>query len=158
MRKMVLNMIEMTVSGRQNDGEHQYELEKQIGFVLRRAHQRASAIFAAHFKSVNLSPMQFSALIKIRDEGRVSQNFLGRLISMDPTTIMGIVNRLVDRNLVRRFQDPTDKRRMLLTITSDGLKLLESCETMAFDVTDDTMSDLSAEEQSVLFDLLSRIC
>lgn len=134
-----------------------YVLEDQIGFMLRRAHQRASAIFADHFKDSGLSAVQFSALVKIRDEGRVSQNQLGRLISMDPTTIMGVVNRLVDRNLARRLADPNDRRRTLISITSDGLRLLEECENIGFRVTTDTMADLDPEERVQLMTLLGRI-
>ena len=56
-----------------------YELEAQIGFLLRRAQQRHVAIFAESMGDIDLTPTQFSALVKIRDEGGVSQNRLGRL-------------------------------------------------------------------------------
>jgi MarR family transcriptional regulator, lower aerobic nicotinate degradation pathway regulator len=134
-----------------------YHLEAQIGFILRRVHQRATAIFARHFRRANLSPVQFSALVKVRDLGRVSQNHLGRMISMDPATVMGVVNRLEDRSLIRRQADPDDRRRTLLAITSDGLRLIEECEGLGHDVTEETLLPLSADEKVVLLDLLSRI-
>ena len=74
-----------------------YALEQQAGFLLRRAHQRSGGIFQTLFADSGLTPMQFTSLVKIRDEGRVSQNLLGRLTHTDPATIMGIVNRLVQR-------------------------------------------------------------
>jgi DNA-binding MarR family transcriptional regulator len=134
-----------------------YHLEGQIGFILRRAHQRASSIFAAHFQEANLSPVQFAALVKIRDLGRVSQNQLGRLISMDPATIMGVVNRLEDRKLARRMADSADRRRTLVAITSEGLRLVEDCEALGNAVTKETLQNLSPEEQRTLIDLLNRI-
>src|SRR6185312_15846978 len=75
-------------SDAESDG---YVLEEQIGFVLRRAHQRHVAIFAESMAELGLTPTQFSALAKIRDEGPVSQNRLGRLTSMDPANILGVV-------------------------------------------------------------------
>ena len=134
-----------------------YQLEAQIGFILRRAHQRASAIFAEHFRELGLSPVQFAALVKVHDEGRVSQNQLGRLISMDPTTIMGVVNRLVDRGLIRRLADPGDRRRTLLTITPEGLRLIEASEGLGKRVTEDTLGGLDADERATLLRLLDRI-
>lgn len=134
-----------------------YHLESQVGFVLRRAHQRASSIFATHFQHANLSPVQFAALVKIRDLGQVSQNHLGRLISMDPATIMGVVNRLVQRKLARRSADPVDRRRALIVITSEGLRLVKECEPLGHAVTKETLRNLSFEERQTLIELLSRI-
>ena len=81
-----------------------YVLEDQIGHLLRRAHQRASAIFMARFAALQLTPTQYAALVKIRDEGEVSQNRLGRLTAMDPATMKGVIERLERRGLAR--QDP----------------------------------------------------
>lgn len=134
-----------------------YEIDQQIGLLIRRAHQRASAIFAKHFGNANLSPLQFTALVKIRDEGRVSQNQLGRLAHTDPATIMGVMNRLADRELIRRFPDPIDKRRTLLTITSSGLKLVEDLEKVGHAVTAETLRPLTQAECQQLFELLEKI-
>ena len=71
--------------------------------------------------------MQFTSLVKIRDEGRVSQNLLGRLNHTDPATIMGIVNRLVQRQFIQKTTDPIDKRKSVLTLTTKGLELIEAC-------------------------------
>src|SRR5882724_5822801 len=101
-----------------------YVLEAQIGFVLRRAHQRHVAIFAECMDALGLTPTQFSALRKIDDEGTVSQGRLGRLTSMDPTNILGVVQRLVQRALVSRRPDPADARSTLLTLTEAGRELL----------------------------------
>src|SRR5437868_4425397 len=91
-----------------------YSVEEQIGFVLRRAHQRATSIFQRLMGSYDITPLQFAALVKIRDEGKVSQNRLGRLACMDPATVMGVVGRLRARGLVRVLADANDKRRTLL--------------------------------------------
>ena len=139
-----------TVQGR-------YDLDAQIGFVLRRAHQRATAIFTGYFKEANLSPVQFAALIKVRDEGQVSQNKLGRLISIDPATIMGVISRLVDRGLICRLPDPVDRRRTMLSITPASLQLLKSCESIGLEVSRVTLNNLSPDEQETLRNLLAKI-
>ena len=58
-----------------------YRLEDQVGHLLRRANQRHAAIFFDGLGQ-KLTPMQFAVLIKIGDEGEVSQNLLGRLAAM----------------------------------------------------------------------------
>ena len=134
-----------------------YRIDDQIGLLIRRAHQRASAIFHAHFSDANLSPLQFTTLVKVRDEGRVSQNQLGRLVHTDPATIMGVVNRLSGRNLLRRLPDPNDRRRTMLAITSEGLKLTEDLEVAGRAVTSETLAPLDSAERQELYRLLAKI-
>lgn len=81
------------------DHGQDYRLEDQVGFVLRRAHQRASGIFAEVMGRYDVTPTQFAALAKLADVAPVSQNELGRLTAMDPATIFGVVSRLVKRGM-----------------------------------------------------------
>ena len=64
-----------------------YVLEEQAGHLLRRAHQRHSAIFQATIGDDQLTPLQFAALMKLSDVGETSQNLLGRLTAMDAATM-----------------------------------------------------------------------
>ena len=58
-----------------------YALEQQIGFKLRLANQRHLEIF--NRRMPDITPTQFAVLAKLRDEARISQNHLGRLVGMD---------------------------------------------------------------------------
>jgi len=134
-----------------------YGIEKQAGFLLRRAHQRSGGIFQALLTDSGLTPMQFTSLVKIRDEDCVSQNLLGRHTHTDPATIMGIVNRLVQRQLIRKRTDPADKPKPPLNLTAKGLKLSESLETAARQVSSETLAPLSINEQEIFLRLLARL-
>ena len=134
-----------------------YIIEEQAGFLLRRAHQRSSGIFQELFINSGLTPMQFTSLVKIRDEGHVSQNLLGRLNNADPATIMGIVNRLVERRLIQKKVDPGDKRKSLLQLTEKGLELIKSLESAAHQVSKHTLKPLSVSEQKIFLKLLAKL-
>jgi DNA-binding MarR family transcriptional regulator len=134
-----------------------YTIEQQAGFLLRRAHQRSAAIFQKLFSSSGLTPLQFTSLVKIRDQGRASQNLLGRLTYADPATIMGVINRLVERGLIRKSADPDDKRKSILILTSKGLNLIESLETVARAVSEETLEPLSSSEQKTFLRLLGKL-
>jgi DNA-binding MarR family transcriptional regulator len=134
-----------------------YQLEMQIGFVLRRAHQRHVAIFAECMDELGLTPTQFSALAKIRDEGSVSQGKLGRLTSMDPTNILGVVQRLTQRGLVSRRPDPDDARSTLLTLTNAGQDLVAQALGRAREATERTLRPLPAAKRKALLQLLAKI-
>ena len=137
--------------------DRQYELEAQIGFVLRRAHQRHVAIFVDCMTGLALTPQQFSALAKVQEEGAVSQNRLGRLTAMDPATILGVVQRLVQRGLVDRSPDPSDPRSTRVTLTPAGTELIASAIPKAVDATEQTLTRLTPAQRKELLYLLSKL-
>ena len=55
---------------RRLDDPASYRLEEQIGFVLRRAHQKATSIFNGVMSEFGVTPTQFAALAKLDDAGR----------------------------------------------------------------------------------------
>ena len=103
-----------------------YKLEDQVGYILRKAHQRATAIFQSTMPDAQITPTQFTALVRLREEGEISQNHLGRLTAMDPATIQGVIRRLRERDLVEMRADPVDRRRRLLRLSLAGKALIES--------------------------------
>jgi DNA-binding MarR family transcriptional regulator len=137
--------------------KNDYVLEEQIGHVLRRAHQRASAIFMANFAEHGLTPTQFAALAKIRDEGEVSQNYLGRLTAMDPATMKGVIGRLHKRRVISRQADPVDGRRTLWRLTASGERLLARTVAVGEATTNKTLAPLAPKERKTVLDLLSRL-
>jgi DNA-binding MarR family transcriptional regulator len=134
-----------------------YAVEDQVGFLLRRAHQRHAAIFLDGIGGADLTPTQFTALIKIVDLGHVTQNHLGRLAAMDPATIQGVVRRLIARGLVRRMPDPMDRRTAVLTPTQAGIEAARRAVPCARRITDATLDPLDADERDVLLTLLRKI-
>jgi len=134
-----------------------YVLEAQIGFVLRKAQQRATAIFARHFGRHQLTPTQWTTLVRIEQYGSLSQNHLGRLTAMDPATIQGVVKRLIERKLVTRIADPDDRRRKRLGLTQAGQRLVRRLVANAFKVSRDTLRPLAKREQALVLALLERL-
>ena len=63
-----------------------FKVEDHVGFLLRKAHQRHVALFTALVARTELTPTQFTALLKMVQLGRITQNHLGRLAAMDPAT------------------------------------------------------------------------
>jgi DNA-binding MarR family transcriptional regulator len=134
-----------------------YVLEDQIGFRLRRAHQRASVIFNDVMARFDVTPTQFAALAKLDDLGVVSQNQLGRATAMDPATILGVVGRLVRQGLMRTRPDPIDGRQMLLELTPEGKSQMQAMKVAAASVSKRTVTALSPDEVKVLLQLLAKI-
>jgi DNA-binding MarR family transcriptional regulator len=132
-----------------------YRLQEQIGFVLRKAHQRHVAIFASHI--ADLTPPQFATLAKLADVGETSQNQLGNLVAMDAATVKGVIDRLKARGLVELTKHDVDKRRLLVSLTTEGRETVERLIPAAQQITAETLGPLSQKEAATLLRLLGKI-
>jgi DNA-binding MarR family transcriptional regulator len=132
-------------------------LESKAAYVIRRAHQRASALFLARFGESQLTPTQYFAMARLLEIGPLSQNRLGRLAAMDPATIQGVIRRLVERGLIERLPDPNDRRRMTLTLTPEGESLISSLAQTAEVVDEEILKPLSDEERQTFLRLLKKL-
>lgn len=132
-----------------------YRLDEQVGFVLRKAHQRHVAIFASHI--ADMTPPQFAALAKLGEIGQASQNHLGSLIAMDAATVKGVIDRLKARGLVSLSRHASDRRRILVSLTSEGRAVLEQLLPAARLISKDTLSGLSPREAATFVRLLAKL-
>lgn len=135
----------------------EYRVDQQIGFFLRQANQRHVAIFTGMMGD-RLTTTQWAALSKLKEIQPSSQNQLGRETAMDVATIKGVVDRLVARGLVRTAPDPKDGRRLVLSLTDEGLATISRNVGIAAAVTEETLSPLTSGERMMLIELLRKIC
>ena len=137
--------------------ELDYRLDRQIGFLLRRAHQYASEVFQARMGARNLTPQQFSVLVTLLERREVAQTKLGGLVAMDPATVLGVVQRLAQRGLVAIRTDPADGRRRLVQLTRDGHELARELIAIGPTISDEILAGLSEKERRDLLRLLDRL-
>lgn len=141
----------------ENEGpEAAYSLDEQVGYLLRLASQRHALIFQQYI-SDDLTPMQFSTLIRIAEHGEVSQNHLGRLAAMDVATIKGVVDRLRAKGLVHSTPDLQDRRRSVISLTDLGQQTVQALQADGHLITQKTLEPLKPAEQKALLALLKKI-
>ncbi|GJE01148.1 MULTISPECIES: MarR family winged helix-turn-helix transcriptional regulator [Methylobacterium] len=134
-----------------------YRLEDQIGYLIRRAHQRASAIFEAVMRDFAVTPVQFAVLAKLHDLGPTSQNQLGRHVGVDPATMYGVARRLAARGLAHPAPDPDDARLVLLALTEEGRAVVEGMKSRGAEVTARTLDPLTPAEAAELNRLIAKL-
>jgi DNA-binding MarR family transcriptional regulator len=134
----------------------QFVLDEQLGFLLRVALQRMTAIFGTRMVEA-LTPAQFGALAKLYEAGPCSQNQLGRLICLDAATIKGVVDRLVMRGFVSSLSDPVDRRRRAVALTNRGRAVTEEALRAAVEIATVAATPLTGHEQQTLARLLKKL-
>ena len=137
--------------------EPAYRLEDQVGFLLRRAYQRASSNLVERIGQYDLTAPQFATLARLHERGTLSQNLLGRLVAMEPANIRDVVLRLKRRRLVMTQRDHDDGRLILISLTPSGISLVNQLLPIEIECTAKTLARLNANEKRLLYDLLGRL-
>lgn len=124
--------------------------------MMRVAGQRHAVIFQS-LAPLNLTPTQFSVIVKLLQLGECSQNELGRKTAMDVATIKGVVERLRSRKLVEVKPDPVDKRRSLIALTEDARSLADKLYAAGLKITEETLKPLNPSERKTFLKLLAKL-
>ena len=107
---------------------------------MQRAARAVARRFDAAFRPLDLTNGQFSLLMSLNRPVAPRLGAVASLLVMDRTTLTAALKPLERRGLVKAAPDPKDKRSRLLSLTSDGRRLL----ARAFPIWDATHAAIEA--------------
>ncbi|MAT04471.1 MAG: MarR family transcriptional regulator [Acidimicrobiaceae bacterium] len=84
----------------------------------------------------------------------LSQQELSDRLALDPTLVVGLVDGLEERDLVRRAKDPDDRRRNMLVLTPAGERVRTDAIEAATAVQEEYLAPLTNEQRTVLRSML----
>ena len=133
------------------------EIYRRPGFMIRRAHQIAVAIFLEEARESRITPTQYGVLIILDRRPGIDQNTLARLLGLDRSTTGMVVRKLAERRLVARATGSEDLRRRELKLTRAGTALLRRLARNARRAQDRLLSPLPPRDRARFLDLLTRL-
>ncbi len=103
-------------------------LYSKPGHLIRRLQQIAVAIFMEETAEFDLTPVQYAALIAVREHPDIDVTRLSSLIAFDRSTLGNVVKRLAAKRWLERRGGQPDRRIKRLRVTAAGRQLLEAIE------------------------------
>jgi DNA-binding MarR family transcriptional regulator len=103
-------------------------LYSKPGHLIRRSQQIAVAIFMEETAEFDITPVQYAALVAVRESPDIEVARLSSVIAFDRSTLGNVVARLERKGWLERRSGRVDKRTKLLRITAAGRKLLKAAE------------------------------
>ena len=138
-----------------------YDLQSQIGFILRVANQVAVELFTETLDPIlmdeKVTTAQFAVLSTAWEFSGINQSELASFVSMDMPTLNGVLKRLVSRGHVLVELSPDDKRRRAIFLSPSGRRLAEQLRIHGVQVSRRILSPLSADEKVTLVAILRKI-
>lgn len=140
-------------------GDHgsSYQFSSQVGHLLRRAYQRHTALFQQFIPDSKLTVAQFVVMCALNDDGPASIASLVKATVIDQATIRGVVDRLKNRDLINLHADPSDRRKVMVSLTESGAQLVAEMRPFAQTITEETFGTLNDAERVALLYLLRKM-
>jgi MarR family transcriptional regulator, lower aerobic nicotinate degradation pathway regulator len=136
---------------------HLRELYAQPGHLIRRAQQIAVALFMDECAAVELTPVQYAALIAIREHPGIDATRLSALIAFDRSTLGNVLERLEARQLVERYASEEDKRVKLLKLSEAGAALTDRAEGAVLRAQERVLKPLKPADRAKFMALLTQL-
>ncbi|MEU5426684.1 MarR family transcriptional regulator [Streptomyces olivoreticuli] len=127
------------------------EVVDLIATVVARYHEEYEEAAARH----SLTGAQAKVLALLAREPQPMRR-IAQQLRCEPSNVTGIVDRLESRGLAERRPDPDDRRVKLAAATAEGTATAERLRE-SLDFAREPLAGLSAQERTVLRDLLRRM-
>lgn len=88
-----------------------------------RAAARLAKVSGSALAEVDLTLAQYRVLVFL-DAGARPASHVARLLDVAPSTVTSVVDGLCSRGLVHRGKDPFDRRRVVLSLTTQGTEMV----------------------------------
>ncbi len=124
---------------------------------LSRTYQAFGAYSSAHVRALGLTPAQFDVVATLGNTPGMTTRELGEKTLITKGTLTGVVDRLMDKKLVRRVTLPSDGRCQIVHLTAQGEKLFTRIFPAHLAHMERAFVQLSQKELNGMTDSLQRL-
>ena len=107
-------------------------------------------------KNLGMSQASWVSAIA-RNEQPLSQSELAQELGVESATIVPLINRLVELELVERVKPDSDKRKRLLVATAKGMALFHQVKAVADDLREEILTAITPEEREQTHRVLEKL-
>ncbi len=133
------------------------DIYSRPGHLIRRLQQIAVAFFMEEAAEFDITPVQYSALLAIRNHPGIDQTTLVNIIAFDRSTIGDVVKRLANKGMIRRSTSDADRRANVLYITAGGRRLLSNVKKAVEAAQDKILAPLNREERGEFMRMMNKL-
>jgi len=130
------------------------QYEDCIVFLLAKAYQKAHSAFKQKLTPFGITPVQHLILVVLAEKDYVSPAEISDQIAMDGATLSGALERMAEAGLIKKEENPEDRRSIRVSLTSRAKKMREDLAEQRKAINEELTARLSLEEKLLLKRLL----
>ncbi len=132
-------------------------LQQTPGFMIRILQLLNFQAFFRHFESLDLSPVEYSILMTVRDNEAVTQSELAAVLKMRLPNLVKILSVMEEAGIIKRKRSARDKRAVELSLSAAGQKRANEAGRLGETFNEHTLAPLSKPERAAFVQMLGRL-
>jgi DNA-binding MarR family transcriptional regulator len=133
------------------------ELLENTAFLLARLGWAIKGRGIRDLDAAGFDTYDYAVLAALGEGERQTQASIADTLRLDRGQMVGILDGLEERGLVERRRDPQDRRRHVVSLTSDGQQALRRLRSLMKALEEDFLEPLEDESRRALHALLRRL-
>jgi DNA-binding MarR family transcriptional regulator len=117
-------------------------LEDDLGFLIARTHRAMRGYLVHRLGSLSVTFEQYQVLIGLSEGDHIPQHVLAERITLEPSSMTRMLNRMEKSGLVTRVDDEADSRVRHVILTTKGRRLLEPLAAIRDEYFNEVLQDL----------------
>ena len=149
----------MTIARENKSGNKELvgRLTDLVGYHMRMAQVAVFQDFKDRLGTYGITPAHLGVLLVVRENRHISQTDLSKILKMDRSALVGVIDKMEGSGWVARGKTEGDRRRNALVPTSKGEKLIHDIWAGVLDHEAHITGSMSAAEKAQLVALLKKV-
>lgn len=146
------------MNGISHEGQHEGQLELMLTAVRQLVTRTAAAeadVMARAMVSIDASELR--ALRFVGERGAVRMRDLAEELSIAPSSATDLADRLAAKDLVKRTQNPADRRIVLLSLSRQGRKIISDASDVQMRLCREMLESFAPDERETLVAMMQRV-
>lgn len=134
-------------------GRHDLGIFRSLRRIIRAVDLHSRRLAAQH----KITGPQLVCLLAVGEHEPATPSAVARIVHLSPSTVIGVLDRLEAKGLIRRVRDLKDRRLVRLSLTEQGRALVASAPSPLQDTLARAINELPEAEQAEIAGSLVRI-
>ncbi|WFB09900.1 MarR family winged helix-turn-helix transcriptional regulator [Streptomyces sp. LX-29] len=139
------------------DATFDFPLVNRTGYLLNKAGALLMQEAEQVLEGQGMRMRYFYVLAALEGRHPLSQQDLSRLLNLDPTTMVAIIDEMESAGHVERRRNPADRRRYILHLTDDGRRALGRASLAVGEVEERFLATVVDRDRERLRQILRRL-
>ncbi len=126
------------------------EFQRTTWWLLGGAGKLALRRWADALAQLELTPSQYKFLLALDETGPLGQQRLAELVGIDPRNAVPIIETSVGRGLLIRTVDPADRRRRVLELSPEGIRIAAELRSASAAIEEELLGSLPPADRATL--------
>lgn len=131
--------------------------DRRIVLALRKIMQSMDTQSRRLIKQHDITIPQLVCLYELYEKGATTVAVLARNIHVSASTVVGIVDRLEEKQFVTRARNSVDRRTVFVNITDKGREFIATSPTLMHNRLHESLNTLSEQEQIIIANSLDML-